>query len=159
MPKCAVRLFGISLFRLLPPESTNAARSAPIGSCPSGKLQRILANQLFSQHANLNMAGFVLYLLGSFALRCSQHPAVSSQQSVKRKPTSKAFYRTRRPGRKAEPYAHVPARAVSTPDDCAKPTPFWDHLGCGGIPREGVPRRARLSPESPTSHVIAGIGR
>jgi hypothetical protein len=112
-----------------------------------------------SQPAKSNMAGFVLYLLGSFALRCSQHPAVSSQQSVKRKPTSKAFYRTRRPGRKAEPYAHVPARAVSTPDDCAKPTPFWDHLGCGGIPREGVPRRARLSPESPTSHVIAGIGR
>ena len=31
----------------------------------------------FSQDANLNMAGFVLYLLGGFALRCSQHPALS----------------------------------------------------------------------------------
>jgi hypothetical protein len=32
-------------------------------SCPSGKLQRILVSELFSQHAKLNMASFVLYLL------------------------------------------------------------------------------------------------
>jgi hypothetical protein len=52
--------------------------------------------------------------------------APSSQQSVKRKPTSKAFYRTRSPGRKAEPYAHVPARAVSALDD-------WPNLRQSGI--------------------------
>jgi hypothetical protein len=34
-----------------------------------------------------------------------------------------------------------------------KPTPNWDDLGWGGIPREGQP--ARLSPES---RVIAEIG-
>jgi hypothetical protein len=33
-------------------------------------MQRILANKLFFQHAKLNMAGFVLYLLVCFALRC-----------------------------------------------------------------------------------------
>jgi hypothetical protein len=40
-----------------------------MGICPSEKLQRILASQCFSQHAKLNMAGFVRYLLGGFALR------------------------------------------------------------------------------------------
>jgi hypothetical protein len=41
-----------------------------MGSCTAGKMQRILANQQFSQHAKLNMASFVLYLLVCFALRC-----------------------------------------------------------------------------------------
>jgi uncharacterized membrane protein YjjP (DUF1212 family) len=40
------------------------------GSCTAGKLQRILANAGISQHAKLNMAGFALYLLGRFGLRC-----------------------------------------------------------------------------------------
>jgi hypothetical protein len=50
-----------------------------IGGRTPGKLQRILANQLFSQHAKLNMAGFVLYLLDGFALRCTMvefHPKI-----------------------------------------------------------------------------------
>jgi hypothetical protein len=38
--------------------------------CTAGKLQRILANEQFSQHAKLNMAVFVLYLLANFGLRC-----------------------------------------------------------------------------------------
>jgi len=33
-------------------------------------MQRILASGVFSQHAKLNMAGFVLYLLGPFTVRC-----------------------------------------------------------------------------------------
>jgi hypothetical protein len=42
----------------------------PMGRCTAGKLQRILASAGISQHAKLNMAGFVLYLLDQFALRC-----------------------------------------------------------------------------------------
>jgi uncharacterized membrane protein YjjP (DUF1212 family) len=48
-----------------------------IGIGTAGKLQSILATHLFSQHAKLNMAGFVLYLLDDFALRCTMvgfHP-------------------------------------------------------------------------------------
>jgi hypothetical protein len=41
-----------------------------MGACTAGKLQRILASSVFSQHAKLNMASFALYLLGHFALRC-----------------------------------------------------------------------------------------
>jgi hypothetical protein len=41
-----------------------------MGSCTAGKLQRILASARISQHAKLNMAGFVLYLLGHFPVRC-----------------------------------------------------------------------------------------
>jgi len=51
-------------------------------SCTSGKLQRILASAHFSQHAKLNMASFVLYLLGCFAVKfkmvevCSKAPRI-----------------------------------------------------------------------------------
>jgi hypothetical protein len=41
-----------------------------MGRCTAVKMQRILANKLFFQQAKLNMAGFVLYLLVCFALRC-----------------------------------------------------------------------------------------
>jgi hypothetical protein len=41
-----------------------------MGRCTAGKLQRILASAHFSQHAKMNMAGFVLYLLVCFGLRC-----------------------------------------------------------------------------------------
>jgi hypothetical protein len=79
-------------------------------------MQTILANKLFFQHAKLNMAGFVLYLLVSFALRCmmvelrqkqeklnsprgmlkgivtpwiaKKHSAVSTQQAAKNKTNS-----------------------------------------------------------------------
>jgi hypothetical protein len=40
-----------------------------MGSCTAGKMQRILASVEISQHAKMNMAGFVLYLPTSFALR------------------------------------------------------------------------------------------
>jgi hypothetical protein len=40
------------------------------GTCTVGKMQRILADRQFFQHAKLNMASFVLYLLVCFALRC-----------------------------------------------------------------------------------------
>jgi len=43
--------------------------SGAMGSCTPRKMQKILANQLFSQHAKLNMAGFALYLLDGFGLR------------------------------------------------------------------------------------------
>jgi len=36
--------------------------SPVMGTCTAGKLQRILASDVFSQHAKLNMAAFVLYL-------------------------------------------------------------------------------------------------
>ena len=39
-----------------------AARFESMGRCTAGKLQRILADTRFSQHAKWNMAGFVLYL-------------------------------------------------------------------------------------------------
>ena len=42
---------------------TDSAISRAMGACTPGKLQRILASAFFSQHAKLNMAGFVLYLL------------------------------------------------------------------------------------------------
>jgi len=41
-----------------------------MGTCTAGKMQRILAREQISQHAKLNMAGFVLYLLVRFGLRC-----------------------------------------------------------------------------------------
>jgi len=41
-------------------QGTDSRKS--MGSCTSGKLQRILISGVFSQHAKLNMAGFVLYL-------------------------------------------------------------------------------------------------
>jgi hypothetical protein len=90
-----------------------------------------------SQPAKLNMAGFVLYLLGGFVLRCSQHPAVSSQRSAKNQHQKRFTTEDTESREEGRTYARVPASAVSAPDDCAKPTPFWDHLGCGGIPREG----------------------
>ena len=70
-------------------DSSRLRVEAPIfregmGSCTSGKLQRILASQLFSQHAKLNMAGFVLYLLGDFGLRCRMvelHPKTKKMSS------------------------------------------------------------------------------
>jgi hypothetical protein len=86
-----------------------------IGSCTVGKLQRILANRRFSQHAKLNMAGFVLYLLGSFALRCRMVSVCPKIKSVL-------------PQRTQRPRSSVIA---------LKPTPIWDGLGCSGIPREG----------------------
>jgi hypothetical protein len=46
------------------------ASSGSMGRCTAGKLQRILASVAVSQHAKLNMASFVLYLLVCFALRC-----------------------------------------------------------------------------------------
>jgi hypothetical protein len=104
-----------------------------IGSCTVVKLQRILANRRFSQHAKLNMAGFVLYLLGSFALRCRMVSVCPKIKSVL-------------PQRTQRPRSSVIA---------LKPTPIWDGLGCSGIPREGggVPQRTRLSPETnPKTH-------
>jgi hypothetical protein len=67
-----------------------------MGSCTAEKMQRILANQLFSQHAKLNMASFVLYLLGHFGLKCrmvefcaeahsNQHSAISQDQKQQQK--------------------------------------------------------------------------
>lgn len=53
-----------------------------MGRCTAGKLQRILVNQHFPQHAKLNMASFVLYLPPCFALRfrmvgvCSKAPKI-----------------------------------------------------------------------------------
>ncbi len=86
---------------------------------------------------------------GWFWPKMSQHSAVSNQHSAKTKTNIKSvlLQRTRSPGRKTEPYAHVSAWAVSAPDDCAKPTPIWDDLGCGGIPREGegVPEIADIA--------------
>jgi hypothetical protein len=49
--------------------SFTPAERLTLGRCTAGKLQRILASMPFSQHAKLNMARFVLYLLGQFALR------------------------------------------------------------------------------------------
>jgi hypothetical protein len=86
-----------------------------IGSCTVGKLQRILANRRFSQHAKLNMAGFVLYLLGSFALRCRMVSVCPKIKSVL-------------PQRTQRPRSSVIA---------LKPTPIWDGLGCSGIHGEG----------------------
>jgi hypothetical protein len=51
-------------------EDAGSCFSGAMGTCPSEKLQRILASALFSQHAKLNMATFALYLLVCFALRC-----------------------------------------------------------------------------------------
>ena len=56
-----------------------------------------------SQHTKLNMAGFVLYLLGGFALRCGQHPALSSQRSAKTNINSVLPQRTRRQGGRQNP--------------------------------------------------------
>jgi hypothetical protein len=88
-----------------------------IGSCTTGKSQRISASSDFFQHAKLNMAGFVLYLLDDFALRCrmvgfhsktkKKHSAVSPQHSAKR--TQKPEYNRGRlidPERKLMPGTH-----------------------------------------------------
>jgi hypothetical protein len=69
-----------------------------IGSCTTGKSQRISASSDFFQHAKLNMAGFVLYLLDDFALRCrmvgfhsktkKKHSALSIQPNEHRNPST-----------------------------------------------------------------------
>jgi hypothetical protein len=80
-----------------------------------------------------------------------KHSAVSPQ------PKSRTFHRKGREGRKERKRA---GEKVCGGCNCnryrSEPTPFWDHRGCGGIPREGggAPR----SPRSPTSRVI-GKGR
>jgi hypothetical protein len=85
-----------------PRSSAESCVSRCMGRCTAGKLQRILASGAFSQHAKLNMAGFVLYLRDHFGLRCRMvelHPkarkielaageAVSNQHSAKGKTVS-----------------------------------------------------------------------
>jgi hypothetical protein len=44
-------------------------REECMGRCTAGKMQRILASEEISQHAKLNMAGFVLYLPRCVGLR------------------------------------------------------------------------------------------
>jgi transposase IS116/IS110/IS902 family protein len=64
------------------------------GSCPSGKLQRILANAEIFQPAKKYMAGFVLYLRVHFALRCKMVGVCPEALSSQPKPTPKpkTFY-------------------------------------------------------------------
>jgi hypothetical protein len=55
------------------------------------KLQRILADGAFSQHAKLNMASFVLCLLHHFGLRCRMvelHPKARKEEAFNIQPST-----------------------------------------------------------------------
>ena len=98
-----------------------------MGICTPGKMQRILASQLFLQHAKLNMAGFVLYLLGGFALRYKmvelhpknkkKHSAVSQNHYQDQDPLTTKDTKDTKEDEGLQPVIPL------------KPTPFWDDLG------------------------------
>jgi hypothetical protein len=114
------------------------------------------------------MAGFVLYLLDHFGLRCrvvelcskapiinlpagnvegdramkaassGQHSAVSENQ-----PQNSLTAKDAENAKKSKQKQHQEDRGRTAGGGCAtraslKPTPLWDDLGCGGIPRRGV---------------------
>jgi hypothetical protein len=127
-------------------------RSRNMGTCTPGKLQRILASGSFSQHAKLNMAGFVLYLPVRFGLRYRM-----VELPPKNKKLSSPFTAKDAEGAKEEKglprmgpdWRNEQRRGRRYHTSIPKPTPFWDdlgpstrkarvdgaRLGCGGIPR------------------------
>jgi hypothetical protein len=101
-----------------------------MGRCTAEKLQRILASSVFSQHAKLNMADFVLYLPVGFGLRCRM-VELHSKVSQSRTPTTRHGGSPRRGINSRDKFPVSPQGCTS------KPTPIWDEQGWGGIPREG----------------------
>jgi hypothetical protein len=89
-------------------KAANIASSAPGGNGQvyCRKVAKNFGHSVFSQHAKLNMAGFVLYFLGGFSLRYKMagvHPrAASNQYSAVSETKTKSFLpqRTQRPRRK-----------------------------------------------------------
>jgi hypothetical protein len=106
-----------------------------MGRCTAEKLQRILASSVFSQHAKLNMADFVLYLPVCFDLRCRM-VELHSKVSQSRTPTTRHGGSPRRGINSRDKFPVSPQGCTS------KPTPIWDEQGWGGIPGRGAGCRA-----------------